>query len=285
MTEKRKLDPMAIVDKLAAEERRLFEGTFFAPVIDGSRVRVRVKGIVYEMTLEDHFEGWAILRMTAPGKARVVEAAPPALVDKYLQLFPRVRLILLQMFSKHWWAIAASHGDNHFRLNAPVPINLAGTATRFDTIYCRFDGAMFWFDTIDGRRDPMIARTLNKALLDKIKPGDLRCPGAVPQEKLAYRMLWLAENEDAPSEDTDLARITKALRHAGADLEGFWYQEENQATVRFTLDGYARSVQVRTNDLGVVSAGICLNGDDANFDLTSLVGVLREAANNEIDQY
>jgi hypothetical protein len=98
-------------------------------------------------------------------------------------------------------------------------------------------------------------------------------------------MIWLAENENKPSEPTDLARITRALQHAGADLERFWYQGGDQATVRFTLDGQARSVQVRTGDLGIVSAGICLNGDDENFDLTSLVGVLREAANHEIDQY
>jgi hypothetical protein len=283
MTEKRKLDPMAIVDKLAAEERRLSEGTFLAPVIDGSRVRVRVKGIVYEMALEDHFEGWAILRMSAPGKAQVIEQAPPALVDKYLQLFPRIRVVMLQMFGKQWWALGAAAGDTRFQFNAPVPINLVGTATRFDTAYCRFDGSVFWFETIDRRRDPKISRTLNKALTDKIRPDDLRCPGAVPQEKLAYRMLWLAENEDGPPEDSDLSRITRALQHAGAALETFWYQDGDQATVRFTLDGQARSVQVRTSDLAIVSAGICLSGQDQNFDLTSLVGVFREAANQEYD--
>jgi len=278
MSKEDKFDPLALVSKLAEAEQKLFDGTFLAPVVDGARVRIRVHGIIYELAVEEKFEGWALLRITQPGKARVIEAAPPTLVARYLKLFARVRLVLVQQFDARWFALAASNSDSRFQITGPVPLHLVQSAKSFDTVYARFDGSAFWFETVDRRRDPAISRTLCDALKDKIKPEELRCRGAVPQERLAYRMLWLAKyGDDAIIPADDVTRVGAALKHAGAELLNFTYQGNDRATVQFTVDGTSRNVSIRPSDLTVLSAGICLSGQDGDFDLTSLVGVFRES--------
>jgi hypothetical protein len=278
MSKEDKFDPLALVSKLAEAEQKLFDGTFLAPVVDGARVRIRVHGIIYELTVEEKFEGWALLRITKPGRARVIEAAPPTLVARYLKLFARVRLILVQQFDARWFALAASNSDSRFRITGPVPLHLVQGAKSFDTVYARFDGSAFWFETVDRRRDPAVSRTLNDALKDKVKPEDLHCRGVVPQERLAYRMLWLARyGDDAIIPADDVTRVGTALKHAGAALVNFTYQGNDRATVLFTVDGTTRNVSIRPSDLTVLSAGICLSDRDGDFDLTSLVGVFREA--------
>jgi len=240
-----------------------------------------LQGIVYELDLEGEFSGWAVLQMTSPGKAKVVDRPSPSLIDKYLKLCPRIRLVLVQQFENRWWALAASTSDTRLKLEGPVPVHLVERASRFDTVHSRFDGSSFWFESIDRRRDPAIARALNKALADAVQPADLRCAGAVPQERLAYRMLWLAEHgDDAIIAADDTTRINSALRHAGAHMESFWYSGQDTASVRFTVGGQTHTVSVRPSDLNVLSAGICLSGRDSDFDLSSLVGVFRELAEN-----
>jgi hypothetical protein len=281
MKERERFDPLAIVSKIASQEKKLPGTTFIAPYVGGGKVRLRLDGIIYEMQVADCPEGWAILEVLGTGRASFVQRAPLSMVRAYLQLFPRLRLVMIDRFAGRWWALAAVNTGQIIQLNGPVPVQLNENAASFDTVYCRFDGACFWFEGIDRRRDPAVGRLLRKALAEDQPPDELHCRGMVPQERLAYKMLYLEKHKgDEEKPPDDATRIARALQHAGAQLDSFWYgSASDRASVRFQLDGRLHVVEVRPEDLTVVSAGICLSGQDANFDLTSLVGVFREADN------
>lgn len=283
MTEKKKrYDPLAIVSEIAKQEKELQGQTFLAPYVGGGKVRLRLDGIVYEMSINSCPEGFGIMQVLAPGKAAFVKSAPLSMVKAYLALFPRIRLVLVDKFDGTWWALEAGAAQKRIQLNGPVPVMLADSrAASFETANCRFDGGHFWFENIDSRRDASMARHLRKSLADETDPEKLQCKGMVPSEKLAYKMLWLEKMKDKPEVLDDATRITRALQHSGARLDRFWFQNgsEKEVSIRFSVGNRMHVVQINKDDLSVISAGICLSGRDSDFDLSSLVGVLREAEN------
>jgi hypothetical protein len=288
MTGRKRIDPLAIVKKLAAQEKQLLGSQVLAPVVPGSKVRLRLDGAIYELVLDrQEFEGWAIMQVVAPGQANFVEQAPPLLVGQYLKLFPRIRMVLIERFQNRWWALAASSSDTRIQLTGPAPVQLVTSGASFETVNARFDGSTFWFEGIDRRRDPAISRQLRQALADDVAPQELHCKGMIPREQLAYKMLFVDKHnlDKIAAPPDDRTRIGNALSHADARLESFWYQDEGErASVRFVLGGKTHVVEIRPGDLSVVSAGICLDGRDRDFDLTSLVSVLREYDNMTYDE-
>lgn len=81
----------------------------------------------------------------------------------------------------------------------------------------------------------------------------------------------------------EMGKIKHALRHAGAQLHSYWRSRpmDREVNVNIIVDGKNHIARVDCRDLTVVNAGVCLSGRDMDFDLTSLVGVLREAPGSQ----
>lgn len=281
-----------LVAKLARQEAEASSNLILAPLMRGdARVSVRVAGIVYELKLKNPgFIGWALLRISAPGVAEYVREADQKQVVQYLKLFPRIRLIALESYANSWWCIPAQRQDARFQVDTAVPLQMPQRLAAFDVIYARFDGRCFFYEGADRRHNPLIAAQYRQHLQDNARPEDVRVGGALPSEKDAYKMLYLLKNPHLRSMipgsstgDPERDRIAAALSHAGAELDAYWHQNPELVTVRFRLDGQTRTAMVNATDLTLVSAGVCLSGQDALFDLNSLVGVLREYGEPDYD--
>ncbi len=251
------------------------ETEFLAPVLKGGQVRVRIEGLVLTLRVVGSFEpGWAILKPLSMDRAKFLRKPGLQQVRSYLALFPAIRLLLLTRGETDWLAVPAQAGDSRFELRGPVPIHLAVGVEPFERIIARFDGAQFLFQEVDRRRSPAIAAYLREALSSGTPPDELRKPTLTAEERAAYRQVYQALEEARRSQAE--IRLRDALARADAALRSY-IEHEDAYTVSFTSDGRTHRATVRKDDLTVISAGICLSGQDQRFDLQSLVGVLQEA--------
>ena len=180
---------------------------------------------------------------------------------------------------------AASLADARFRIDGEVPIELPEEIQTFETLQCRFDGGRLWFDRLDMQADPMLGEYLRSELAQKTPPTELDRPGMKPEHRAVYELNYFVRHLQKAAErraikrwsprDDIAGRLGETLSHAGAKLLD--YVERNDGCrVTFTVDGQRYTSSVNKDDLSLQVAGVCLSGEDAKFDLSSLVGVLRE---------
>jgi hypothetical protein len=273
-----------ILDGLEAAERDFLTREVLAPMLPRRGVIVRIAGIVCTLRVTGkRFTGWGVLQPETLKTAKLVRPATLAETAAYLKLFPSLRLIVVAREGYQWHALPASRGEKGFQLSGPVPVLLAEPGTQsFETIVARFDGHFFWYERRDNSRNPALAAFLRGSLDARVPTEDLRRSGLSAEERAAYD--W-ARRLVAAAERAGIAgRLAAALAHAGGRLIAFTERDDSY-TVAYRV-GDERSVStVRKSDLSVLTAGICLSGQDANFDLTSMVSVMREATGQPIPRY
>jgi hypothetical protein len=274
-----------VLNRLEAAENDFVGREFMAPVIGRDSVVVRIAGVLCRIRriegLPGGFRGWAILRALSTSQARFAAPATLTQIQDYLSLFPSVRLLLIHPHGSRWLCRPAQAGDRRFSIEGLVPLELVEEGLeRFETVLSRFDGRLFWYERRDPGRDPAVAAYLRERLEEG--GGDRRPPAAARlrkrsltrEERAAYELLR-AERLEALRDRVEV-RLSEALDHAGACYRSH-SERRGVYVVRYEIDGRQHVSTVNPSDLSVVTAGICLSGADRRFDLTSLVGVLREA--------
>ena len=265
--------------RLAAAEERFLACEFLAPVVSGGVVQVRIAGIICALRVQPRdFTGWGVFRPTSHAQATLVRQAKLAERQRYLDLFPLVRLILADQSEGQWFALPAHRGDSRFQINGLIPVRLVEDAQLFEVIETRFDGAQFWYAAPDPRWDPTMADYLRQELARLTPPNQLERSGLTAEERAAYALSYVPRYEatEEAQRGREENRLRDALAHAGAELKNF-VERHDVYTVTFEVDGQRHVSAVAKKDLSVQVAGICLSGEDEHFDLQSLVGVIREA--------
>jgi hypothetical protein len=276
------------LEKLAAAEDEFLKSVFLAPVVRGGEVRVKIAGVVCKLRVEPvNFEGWGVFCPMSHTSAELFAEASLTERRRYLELFPMVRLILARRYRNAWLAVPAHRGDQRIQIDGLVPVYLASDVQAFEVVRTRFDGVNFWFEGVDPAYDPAAAAYLRQRLQEATDVNQLDRPGLTPEQNDAYAVNFAPlpkrdrrktkEPAEAPEplEQPD-QKLRDALHHAGARLVDY-LERGDSYRVTFRVGGRQHVTSVEKDDLTVQTAGICLSGQDRNFDLASLVGVLREA--------
>src|SRR5262245_20372917 len=261
-----------LIDRLAAAETRFRGGEFLAPAIRGGVVFVRVAGIVCRFAVPKSFRGWGVFRPDGR-RARLVREASLSERQRYLDLFPRRPMILVDRDGQDWLGWPAHQADSRFGPPTVVPVRLTEDAQPFDRVEARFDGSTAWFDRPEERADPVAGGYLRDALREMTPPELVDRPRLTAEERTAYQLAWEARRELMRDKTED--RLRDALIHAGAEFRGY-VEKPDAFRIEFAVDGRPHVSVVNKADLTVQLAGICLEGADRHFGVGSLVGVLRE---------
>jgi hypothetical protein len=264
--------------RLAAAEERFLASEFLAPVIRGGKVQVRIAGVICTLSVRPaDFEGWGVFRPTSHSEAELVRPAKLAEQRRYLELFPLVRLILVDRSEEQWLALPAHRSDSRFQIEGVIPVRLVEEGQSFEVIETRFDGAQFWYAGPDARWDPAMASYLRQELARLTPPEKLHRSGLTAEERDAYGIAYWPrfEASEEARRSREERRLRSALQHAGAELKDY-VERRDVYTVTYEVDGQRHVSAVAKRDLSVQVAGICLSGEDQRFDLQSLVGVIRE---------
>jgi hypothetical protein len=125
--------------RLADAEARFLSSEFLAPVVRGSQVQVRIAGVVCTLRVQPtDFEGWGVFRPTSHTEAKLARQARLAERQRFLELFPLVRMLVARRHEHDWLALPAHRGDTRFYIDGMVPVRLIQDAQLFETIHTHF---------------------------------------------------------------------------------------------------------------------------------------------------
>jgi len=268
----------SLIHRLAAVEADFVRTRFLAPVAGGGSVQVRIGKVVCRMGVRpENFTGWGVFQPTSYNDAAFVRDAKLSERRKYLDLFPAARLIITEHASPAWLAVPAKVNDRRFGIEGQAPVHAVEDAEAFDTVLARFDGTQFWYDELDPQADPAIALYLRESIVQLLDPRFVSRDGISPEQRQAYAAVHARRLAEKLASEQAMGeyRVRNALEHAGAKLRGF-AEVGGSYRVTYSVGGHRHMSVVDKKTLSVQSAGICLSGQDAIFDLASLVSVLRE---------
>lgn len=269
-----------LLKEITANEEQLRSTHFLVPCVRGGHVRARVAGLVYTFRPQPRdFEGWGIFQPISADTAEVVEEAGLPMVAGYLRRFQALRLRLVRALKgPSWLAYPVNESDARQRCGSarPMPVHLVTGGASFEQIIARWDGSAWWFEEVDRRSDPQVAERLREAMRAVTPPEAVRFKGMTPEMRAAYDLAAQQAKEFAAlmQPRRDEARLRAALQLGGGALREFHDRGDFWLVEWTTRDGERHTSAIANKELTVVSAGICLSGQDRDFDLQSLVGVI-----------
>jgi hypothetical protein len=275
------MDVLDLIKKMGAGESSLTEKEFIAPIFNNTTVATRVSGLVYNFSISKTNPGWYKIRPIDTKRARVVGPADPMEIEQYQKFMDRIRLVLVLKNGPVYMAVPDKANKFGFPFQELLPIFLTDDSVMdFDRVLARFDGANLWFEGVDFGNDPTKAEYLRISMEKLLDPKKIKFSGLTFEERLAYTLKLALDKKLV--EDKKKLSLKEDVEHAGGKFVRF-AEKNDHYSVTYKVDGeeYTSIISKDPRHM-VITAGICLRGNDKVFNLKSLITVVREAQDKDI---
>lgn len=265
---KRKM--LDLFNKLSKTEKNVMDGNteILSPSCSDIPVKVRIDGIILTFkALPKNFNGWGVFKVRNQKEVELIREASLTERQRYLELYPRFSAVVYKQDRQPYAVIVRSQYRNTI-IDGKIRILLAENINQFDSVNVRWDGHNFWYDSHSTVGSLINSEQLRNNITNKTKLENLKITAITPAQLEAYKLAF----EDVKT--TTQERLENALKRSGGKLVSYT-DRGNSYTVKYIVENNEYTSTVDEN-LRVEVAGICLSGGDKNFDLQSLVHVIRE---------
>ena len=271
-----KMSVLDLIDKLGAQESSFYEKTFVSPVYGNTVVATRLERMLYTFDIPSKQEGWLKFQPVNSKRARVIGKAEMDEVENYLKRLDKIRVVLVMKQQGLYMGIPDKANSLGLSFGNLMPIYLCDDVPLdFDRIVARYDGANLWYENIDTINDPSKGDYLRDSLSKIVSLEKIKFSGLTLEEKHAYALRVSFDKRFV--EDRKKDTLKDDVEFAGGKFVRF-DEKSDHYSVTYSVDGQQFTTRITKDPRRmVISAGLCLAGDDRKFDLKSLVTVIREA--------
>ena len=269
-------DILNLIKTVGENERRMTEMEFVSPIYRTDTVVMRVRGLIHRLKIRKTDPGWYVLQPVDTRKAKIIGDADMMQVEQYLKYLKKMRIVLIQKNGDQFLGVPLKNTGLDF--SKPLPVLLTNDMVgEFDTVICGFDGATMWFADIDMQSDPAKVEYLRESISNGVAPDKIRYTGLSIEEKAAYMLRFTLDK--TLRETLKERRLREDVEFAGGKFIKF-DEKKDHFSITYEVDGHKYNSYISKDPAHhVLTAGICLEGGDSDFDLKSLIGVLREGQN------
>jgi hypothetical protein len=292
-----------LIEAMGRQERQITDRVIVSPVFNNCEIVTKLSGLLHTFLIRPTEPGWHKFKPIDLKRADCIGQADFFEITEYLKLLPKIRITLVFRQGMVYYGVPSKNNGRGFKSSDLVPVLLPGdTATDFSTCLCRFDGMNVWFQSVDVACDLYRVDFLSASLTKQALPESLRCPGLTLEERIAYSIRFKmdeaecearAEAEKREQEEKSRAERLRREQQRDKSIKGdvefaggkFVKNVErmDHFSVTYEVDGNVyTSVVSKEPTRQILSAGICLSGTDKEYDLKTLVSVIREGQNRDL---
>lgn len=266
-----------LFEKIAAKEKEFRSREFIAPYTPSLKEAVvSMVGMLYKFKIYGYSgSGIGKFQPVDASNAKWIEDAEYEEQRKYFNALPRLYLTLCFQTEEGWvsYPFKMETAKSKFGLTGETVVLNVSDCQRFDVVTARFDGVRFWYDEIFSGSDPVKADELRqlfeKRISNKRKEIDLEnIKGLSLEDKNAFSLASFSW--DLFVKNSTESAIQELLENGGATLGSYIMRGTNIEIKWASISGEKYISVVNKETLDVVSAGICLSGEDEKFHLKDL---------------